>query len=288
MTEGGRLAGRVAVLTAAGSGIGRATALRLASEGARLVVNDIAPERAEETAELVTAAGGRRGRTRRRHRVGVRRRARRVRRRRLRRAGRVHSNAGFAMAQGSILDITDEGWQADMQLNLAAMFYCIRAAARAMSTPGGGSIVCTSSASGLGPLPGIAGYGSTKAAILQLVQYAAMEFGPANIRVNAVIPGAVKTPAFMGYIGSEERLRRTAADPDRAGLPPRGHRQCGALPRERRGGLRHGHERVGGRRGDGRPGRTARGLTNGASQMVGVRYVVRDRARARRPAGAAR
>jgi NAD(P)-dependent dehydrogenase (short-subunit alcohol dehydrogenase family) len=209
MTEGGRLAGRVAVLTAAGSGIGRATALRLAAEGARLVVNDIAPERAEETADLVTAAGG--------EATAL--------------PGDVtdsalvdalvatavstygaldvlHSNAGYAMAQGSILDITDEGWQADMQLNLAATFYCIRAAARRMSAGGGGAIVCTSSGSAVGAVPGIAGYGSTKAAILQLVRYAAMEFGPANIRVNAVIPGAVKTPAFMGYIGSEERLLR--------------------------------------------------------------------------------
>jgi NAD(P)-dependent dehydrogenase (short-subunit alcohol dehydrogenase family) len=120
----------------------------------------------------------------------------------------LHSNAGFAMAQGSILDITDEGWQADMQLNLASMFYCIRAGARTMSAAGGGSIVCTSSASGLGAVAGVAAYGSTKAAILQLVRYAAMEFGPANVRVNAVIPGAVKTPAFMGYIGSEERLEQ--------------------------------------------------------------------------------
>jgi NAD(P)-dependent dehydrogenase (short-subunit alcohol dehydrogenase family) len=203
-----RLTGRVAVVTAAGSGIGRATALRFAADGAAVVVNDVVAEKAEQTAVLVGEAGGS---------------ARSM-------AGDVtdsafvdalvattveahgrldvlHSNAGFAMAQGSILDISDEGWQADMQLNLAATFYCIRAAARAMTAADGGSIVCTSSGSALGALPGIAGYGSAKAAILQLVQYAALEFGPSNIRVNAVIPGAVKTPAFMSYIGSEERLR---------------------------------------------------------------------------------
>jgi NAD(P)-dependent dehydrogenase (short-subunit alcohol dehydrogenase family) len=205
----GRLAGRVAVVTGGGSGIGRATVLTLAREGAAVVVNDKIAERARETAALVARAGGRA----------------------IAQAGDVtdsafvdalvaravetygqldvfHSNAGYAMAQGSMLDITDAGWQADMQLNLAAMFYCIRAAARVMTAARGGSIVCTSSGAGLGAVPGVAPYGSTKAAILQLVRYAATEFGPANIRVNAVIPGAVKTPAFMDYIGSEERLRR--------------------------------------------------------------------------------
>ena len=206
---GSRLVGKVAVVTGGGSGIGRATVLTLAREGAAVVVNDKFAERAEETAAIATQAGGRASA----------------------RAGDVtdsafvdalvagavdtygqldvfHSNAGFAMAQGSILDITDEGWQADMQLNLAAMFYCIRAAARVMTAAHGGSIVCTSSGAGIGAVPGVAPYGSTKAAILQLVRYAAMEFGPANVRVNAVIPGAVKTPAFMGYIGSEERLQQ--------------------------------------------------------------------------------
>lgn len=209
MAAGERLAGRVALVTGGGSGIGRATVLTLAREGASVVVNDKDGDRAEGTVSLVTQAGGRAS-----ARVGdvtdsafvdalvtgavatygqldV-----------------VHSNAGFAMAQGSLLDITDEGWQADMQLNLAAMFYCIRAAARVMAAGRGGSIVCTSSGAALGVVPGVAAYGSTKAAILQLVQYAAVEFGPANVRVNAVVPGAVKTPAFMGYIGSEDRLQR--------------------------------------------------------------------------------
>ena len=208
-TASGRLAGRVAIVTGGGSGIGRASALTLAREGAAVVVNDKVGERAEETADLVGQAGGRAtarpgdvtdsafvdalvaGAVETYGRLDV-----------------LHSNAGFAMAQGSLLDITDDGWQADMQLNLAAMFYCIRAGARVMTAAGGGSIVCTSSGAAVGAVPGVAAYGSTKAAILQLVQYAALEFGPANVRVNAVIPGAVKTPAFMGYIGSQERLQQ--------------------------------------------------------------------------------
>jgi NAD(P)-dependent dehydrogenase (short-subunit alcohol dehydrogenase family) len=205
----GRLAGRVAVVTGGGSGIGRATVLALAREGAAVVVNDKFVDRAEETVSLVAEAGGRAE-----ARPGDVTESAFVDKlvaSAVDTYGRLdvfHSNAGYAMAQGSLLDITDEGWQEDMQLNLAAMFYCIRAAARVMTAGGGGSIVCTSSGAGTGAIKGIAPYGSTKAAILQLVRYAALEFGPASVRVNAVIPGAVKTPAFMGYIGSEERLHR--------------------------------------------------------------------------------
>ena len=204
-----RLDAKVAVVTGGGSGIGRATARRLAAEGAVLVVNDIAAEHADETVALIAGDGGQASAL-----VGdvtdsgfvdalvaaaVERHGR---------LDVVHSNAGNGLAQGSILDITDEGWQADLQLNLASMFYCVRAAGRVMSAAGGGSIICTSSGSALGAIARITPYGTAKAAILQLVRYAAVELGPAGVRVNAVVPGAVKTPAFMRYIGTDERLGR--------------------------------------------------------------------------------
>jgi NAD(P)-dependent dehydrogenase (short-subunit alcohol dehydrogenase family) len=75
-----------------------------------------------------------------------------------------------------------------------------------MKSTGGGSIICTSSASGVSTVPGISPYASAKAGMLQLVRNAAVEYGPANIRVNAIIPGAVKTPAFIGYLGSDDKL----------------------------------------------------------------------------------
>lgn len=204
----GRLAGRVAVVTGGGSGIGRATVLALAGAGAAVVVNDLHAERAEETVELVGAAGGRAdaaagdvtdsafvdslvaGAMERHGRLDV-----------------VHSNAGYGLAQGPILQVSDEGWQADLQLNLSAMFYAVRAAARTMTASGGGSIICTSSGAALGAVPNTVSYSSAKAGILALVRSAALEFGPSGVRVNAVIPGAVVTPAFMSYIGTEERLQ---------------------------------------------------------------------------------
>ena len=104
--------------------------------------------------------------------------------------------------------MSDSAWHADIELNLTSMFYCVRAAVRAMREAGGGSVICTSSGAALGAVSGTAPYGTAKAAILQLVRYAAVEYGPSGVRVNAVIPGAVKTAAFMGYIGTEERLAR--------------------------------------------------------------------------------
>lgn len=125
------------------------------------------------------------------------------------RHGRIdvfHSNAGFGAAHSPLAEVSDTAWQGDLTLNLTSMFYCLRAAAPAMGATGGGAMVCTSSGAALGFVANTGPYGAAKAAILQLVRTAAVEFGPAGVRVNAVIPGAVKTPAFMHYIGSEERL----------------------------------------------------------------------------------
>lgn len=203
----GRLPGRVAVVTGAGSGIGRATAMRLAAEGALVVVNDLVGDRAAKTVadigEQVGRAEAQAGDVTDSAFVNALIDCS------LTRHGRLdilHSNAGDGLAQGPLLSISDDGWRADLELNLTAMFYCVRAAGRVMSAGDGGSIVCTSSAAALGAVAGTVSYASAKAGILQLVRSAAVEYGPSGIRVNAVIPGAVKTPAFMHYIGNDERL----------------------------------------------------------------------------------
>jgi len=76
----------------------------------------------------------------------------------------LHSNAGAGLAQGPLESIPDDGWRADIELNLTAMFFCVRAAVRVMSAAGGGSIICTSSGAGFGGIPNITPYASARPA----------------------------------------------------------------------------------------------------------------------------
>lgn len=202
-----RFEGRVAVVTGAGSGIGQASAVALASEGAQVVVNDLKASAAEATCKRIADAGGFAEAV-----VGdvmapgfvdklldeaVERHGR---------LDVLHNNVGFG-SRGAITEITDEVWARGMDGNLGATFRGVRAALRIMGPRGGGAVVNTASLSGVRKVPGvIAYYGVAKAAVLHLTREAAVEGGPLNVRVNAVTPGSVITPAFMGYLGSDEAL----------------------------------------------------------------------------------
>jgi NAD(P)-dependent dehydrogenase (short-subunit alcohol dehydrogenase family) len=196
----GRLEGRIAIVTGAGSGIGRASAMKLASEGALVVVNDIVAETAERTADEIRAAGGRAeshpgdvtvradvdalvdGAVERHGRLDV-----------------LHNNAGGATTL-PILDMPDERFARDIELNLYSVFFGIRAALRVMVPQGRGSIVSTSSGAGLGAVPGLSAYGAAKAAVLMLTRNAAVEYARTGVRINAVAPGSMGTPAFVQWL----------------------------------------------------------------------------------------
>jgi NAD(P)-dependent dehydrogenase (short-subunit alcohol dehydrogenase family) len=197
-----RLEGRIAIVTGAGSGIGRATAHKLASEGALVVVNDIDAASAARTVAEIHTAGGRAeaelgdvtvradvdalvdGAVERHGRLDV-----------------LHNNAGGATTL-PILEMTDERFAHDIELNLHSVFFGIRAALRVMVPQGRGSIISTSSGAGLGAVPGLSAYGAAKAAVVMLTRCAAVEYAHTGVRINAIAPGSMGTPAFSQWLDS--------------------------------------------------------------------------------------
>lgn len=119
-------------------------------------------------------------------------------------------NAGVAGA-GAIADLSLDEWRRILSINLDGAFLTLRAAMRAMKA-GGGAIVATSSAAGLKPEPGVAAYGASKAALIQLVKVAAKEGAPDRIRVNAIAPAGVETPVWDAVPMFADRARTIGRD----------------------------------------------------------------------------
>lgn len=200
MTEQGRLAGKAALITAAGQGIGRATALAMAAEGARVFATDI---NADALAEL----DGTGGVTTFRMDVmdeasiveGVARAAPDI----------LFNCAGF-VHHGTILDATDAEWSFGFELNVRSMYWSSRAAIPGMIERGGGSIVNMSSvASSVIGAPNRFVYGASKAAVIGLTKSIASDFVTSGLRCNAICPGTVESPSL------EDRLSNTG-DYDKA------------------------------------------------------------------------
>lgn len=209
---GGRLSGKVVIVTGAGSGIGRATALRLAEEGARLVVNDVYEDRATTVAKEVEQRGGEAlpypADVSRREEVDALVDAT------VERFGRldVLVNNAAAPIGGSLEEVSDEDWQRVQEVTLNGTFYGLRAALRVLVAQGqGGAIINVSSGAAVGGEPGLGAYAAAKAAVVNLTKTAAIENGPHGIRVNALLPGPIRTPPLLAAVeatGGEAAWRR--------------------------------------------------------------------------------
>ncbi|MEU8891565.1 SDR family oxidoreductase [Streptomyces sp. NPDC048442] len=206
-----RLAGRTAVVTGAGRGLGRMCAVRFAEQGADLVLLDVggdiagvpyplaAGSQLERTAQLCRLAGADTLCVRAdvRDSAAVRDAVDAA----LRRFGRVDvlvNNAGIAAPSGKpVHEITDDEWQLMLDVDLSGAWRMIRAVAPTMLAQRGGSIINISSTAGLVGYRHFAGYVAAKHALVGLTKAAALDFAPMRVRVNAVCPGSVRDASHV-------------------------------------------------------------------------------------------
>lgn len=222
-----RLAGKVAIITGAGRGIGQATALKFVSEGARVVVCDLTPEWIQDTVEKVAAIGG--------EAMGYTADVRKIADLRamvdatVKRWGRVDvlvNNAGI-VSDGQLKNMTEEQFDNVIEINLKGVYNCTRAVVDQMLQQQSGVILNASSIVGLYGNFGQTNYAASKFGVIGMVKTWAKELGRKGIRANAVCPGFIETAIIqsvperviraleervpMGRLGKPEEIANTFA-----------------------------------------------------------------------------
>ena len=204
--------GKSIVVTGAGSGIGRETAVALSKAGARVTVTDISAAGAEETMSMIREAGG-----------TARIQLANIAEEQAVRAlidGAVSAyggldgafnNAGVAMHWKPITELTGAEWQRVIDINLSSVFYCLKYEMKAMMSQGrGGSIVNTSSGNGIVGGPNMAEFVASKFGVVGITKAAAIDGGPHQIRVNAICPGIIVTPPVEHLLAHDEQFQAIA------------------------------------------------------------------------------
>ncbi|HWW07768.1 SDR family oxidoreductase [Collimonas sp.] len=197
-----RLQGKRVLVTAAGQGIGRASTLLFAHEGAQVLAADINPDSLAETASAASAAG---------HQIrtvqlNVTDAAAVTALAQAEPAFDVLFNCAGFVHHGSILDCSEQDWNFSWDLNVSSMYRLIRALLPGMLAKGGGSIInMASAASSVKGVPNRFVYGATKAAVIGLTKAVAADFVAKGIRCNAICPGTVESPSLRQRIAEQAR-----------------------------------------------------------------------------------